>query len=82
MTRGRFESEGVPILQLAGVDYDIFETDKTGSAKQHMQSLGLEGINAMPSTIPHRRSEQVCGNHCGWRGWVAARGGYWASSSQ
>ena len=39
-TRHKFEAEVVPILQLAAVDYDVFETEGTGTAKEHVSTFG------------------------------------------
>ena len=45
MSRAKFESHVEPILQLAGVDFDIFETDDTGSAKEHARTFGLSCLS-------------------------------------
>ena len=36
----KFVSEIVPILQLAGVDYSVYETERQGDAKTHVNEMG------------------------------------------
>ncbi len=36
-----FEAEVEPILQLAAVDYTVFETERPGHAKHHLSEAGM-----------------------------------------
>ncbi len=36
-----FESEVEPILQLAAVDYTVFETERPGHAKHYLSEAGM-----------------------------------------